>query len=260
MTTFSFVNSHRYSRNDVLALLGMNPVPKWGPYVNGYFEYQGAYFIFCNVGVAGRTGHDYANRFEGDDLFWTGKTGAKATHESIRRMVTAGAEVHVFFRENNSEPFTYIGLAHAVSVDDAVPVGVWWSFSVQNSAGDPYVRAISTHKEGASVEAIAKHYERSPAARAQCIKHYGATCQVCDMDFAKKYGTWGEGFIHVHHHKPISSASGPYLVDPIKDLIPVCPNCHAMLHRKKDVITVQELRDWLHDASLAHPKKNSFNQ
>jgi len=32
-----------------------------------------------------------------------------------------------------------------------------------------------------------------------------------------------------------------YEVDPINDLRPVCPNCHAMLHRKKPPLTIEEL-------------------
>ncbi|WP_291784577.1 HNH endonuclease [Luteibacter sp.] len=160
-------------------------------------------------------------------------------------MVQPGAEVHIFFRENNSEPFIYIGLGYPAQVDDTVPVGVRWSFTPQDNASDipdatPYQDELRI--EGATSETIAKRYERSPSARAQCIKHYGHQCQVCGIDFGKAYGPWGNGFIHVHHHTPISTINGPYVVDPIRDLIPVCPNCHAMLHRKKEVITVDELK------------------
>ena len=254
MTTFKFVNGRSYSRNEVLALLGMNPVPKWGPYVNGYFSYKGAYFIFCNVGVAGRTGHDYPNRFDKEDLIWTGKTGAKATHESIERMVKPGAEVHIFFRENNAEPFTYIGLGQPASIDDTVPVEIRWTFAAQgheDNLPDEDQDKVDSRIEGGSTEVIARRYERNPSARAQCIKHYGHRCQVCGVDFGEVYGPWGEGFIHVHHHTPISTTNGQYTIDPIRDLIPVCPNCHAMLHRKKDVITVDKLKGLLQESPKA---------
>ena len=71
-------------------------------------------------------------------------------------------------------------------------------------------------------------------ARKKCIEHYGAKCAVsnCGFDFEKLYGDIGKGFIHVHHLTQLSDIGQGYEVDPIKDLRPVCPNCHAMLHQK----------------------------
>ena len=69
-------------------------------------------------------------------------------------------------------------------------------------------------------------------------------CSVCGTDFHKMYGELGKGFIHVHHIVPISMIGKEYKLDPIKDLVPVCPNCHAMLHRGEDgkVLTIEELK------------------
>jgi len=77
-------------------------------------------------------------------------------------------------------------------------------------------------------------YERSPIARQKCIDYYGTTCQICGLDFEKMYGNIGRNFIHVHHKVPIANIGKEYVVDYKEDLIPVCPNCHAMLHRKND--------------------------
>ena len=88
------------------------------------------------------------------------------------------------------------------------------------------------HVEGAVVSVMMNRFERDIKARKKCIKHYGCICQVCEFDFASKYGPEiGAGFIHVHHLVPLSRIRKAYEVDPVKDLIPVCPNCHAMLHR-----------------------------
>lgn len=89
--------------------------------------------------------------------------------------------------------------------------------------------------EGAVTTVLVNRYERSATARRKCIEHYGAVCAVCSLDFKSTYGQIGEGFIHVHHVVPISSIGETYVLDPIEDLIPVCPNCHAMLHRGTDV-------------------------
>jgi 5-methylcytosine-specific restriction protein A len=89
--------------------------------------------------------------------------------------------------------------------------------------------------EGAVTTVLVNRYERSATARRKCIEHYGAICAVCSLDFKSTYGQIGEGFIHVHHIVPISSIGETYVLDPITDLVPVCPNCHAMLHRGIDV-------------------------
>lgn len=86
--------------------------------------------------------------------------------------------------------------------------------------------------EGAVKRVVVNQYERNPIARQKCIEHYGLTCQICGVDFEKRYGSLGKGFIHVHHLRPISDVNKQYVIDYTKDLIPVCPNCHAMLHRK----------------------------
>lgn len=85
-------------------------------------------------------------------------------------------------------------------------------------------------------------YERNKLARQECIEHFGLNCQVCDFNFQQKFGTLGQNFIHVHHIIDISVIGEEYSVDPKNDLIPVCPNCHAMLHKKKPAYTISELK------------------
>lgn len=67
-------------------------------------------------------------------------------------------------------------------------------------------------------------------------------CSVCSFDFEKVYGEIGKEYIHVHHKIPLSEIKQEYKVNPTKDLIPVCPNCHAMIHRKKEYLDVEELK------------------
>lgn len=88
--------------------------------------------------------------------------------------------------------------------------------------------------EGAKKQIVVNAYERSYKARKACIEHYGFRCVVCGFDFAKFYGDEFEGIIHVHHVKPLFEINESYEVDPIKDLRPVCPNCHSALHSKID--------------------------
>lgn len=98
-------------------------------------------------------------------------------------------------------------------------------------------------KEGLTKKISVNIYERNPIARKRCIEHYGAKCSICDFDFEEKFGEIGKGFIHVHHLVDISTIGKEYEVDFVNDLIPVCPNCHAMLHKKKPAYSIIELKE-----------------
>lgn len=96
--------------------------------------------------------------------------------------------------------------------------------------------------EGKTRTVVVNSYERNPSARQKCVDHYGYKCRVCDFDFEKTYGDIGKSFIHVHHIIDLATIGEEYSVDPLNDLIPVCPNCHSMLHKKKPAYTINELR------------------
>ncbi len=100
-----------------------------------------------------------------------------------------------------------------------------------------------SYTEGVGQQIWVNKYERNPKARAMCIGFHGAKCKVCQFEFRDRYGRIGLGFIHVHHIKPISTCHGEYQVNPYTDLIPVCPNCHAMLHKNNPPYTVSELQN-----------------
>lgn len=82
------------------------------------------------------------------------------------------------------------------------------------------------------------------ANRARAIEIHGSKCQICGFDFDNQYGpSLARGYIEVHHIRPLSEERE--LVDPETDLMPVCSNCHSMLHRKRgevlDIEILQEL-------------------
>jgi len=87
-----------------------------------------------------------------------------------------------------------------------------------------------------------KTYDRSPFARQQCMDCYGTTCVICGFNFEDKYGQIGKGFIHVHHLTQIADVGEEYKIDPIKDLRPVCANCHAMLHKKRPAYGIEDIK------------------
>lgn len=77
---------------------------------------------------------------------------------------------------------------------------------------------------------------------------HGSACAVCGFDFGIAFGEEFSGKIEVHHKKPISEIGKNYVVDPVNDLVPVCPNCHMMLHSKPmGVYTIEELSEMRKD-------------
>lgn len=115
----------------------------------------------------------------------------------------------------------------------------------KNPEPEPYDKL-----EGKKHEDTVIRYERDRGNRNECIAHYGYVCQVCGMDFEKTYGELGKSFIEVHHLHPVSQ--GERKVNPIEDLIPLCSNCHSMIHRQEDASDWQGLRD-----KYLENKKNS---
>lgn len=102
-----------------------------------------------------------------------------------------------------------------------------------------------TFPEGATRQVLVNTYERNPAARRRCIDHYGARCIVCEFDFGAVYGEAAEGFIHVHHLKPLAEIGATYEVDPVVDLRPVCPNCHGVIHLRVPPYSIEEVTELL---------------
>jgi 5-methylcytosine-specific restriction protein A len=92
--------------------------------------------------------------------------------------------------------------------------------------------AVHLLVEGLSTRVNVNRYERSALARYLCVRHHGSACSICGFDFAERYGEEFRGMIHVHHVKPLSQIDRQYEVDYVTDLLPVCPNCHAVIHRK----------------------------
>jgi 5-methylcytosine-specific restriction protein A len=56
------------------------------------------------------------------------------------------------------------------------------------------------------------------------------------------YGPDFEGYIHVHHCRPLCEIASDYQVNPVEDLRPVCPNCHAAIHRRTPPFSIDEMR------------------
>jgi predicted HNH restriction endonuclease len=99
--------------------------------------------------------------------------------------------------------------------------------------------------EGSVRRVVVNASERNPAARRRCIEHYGARCFICGFAFGEMYGEVAEGFIHVHHLRSFAEIGEEYHVDPVEDLRPVCPNCHAVLHLRTPPYCIDDVIGFL---------------
>lgn len=166
------------------------------------------------------------------------------------RLMTFPMQYSDVYREDDENgPAKIGGFTPKLTEKKLIKIGGSW-YAADSSAISPIAEELpksEKYSEGARFSVTINAYERSSEARSACIAHHGHTCAVCGFDFASIYGTLGEGFIHVHHIIPIWEIGEQYDIDPIADLIPVCPNCHAMIHRTEPPLTVEQLRDYLNE-------------
>jgi 5-methylcytosine-specific restriction protein A len=96
--------------------------------------------------------------------------------------------------------------------------------------------------EGATSQVLVNKYERDPRNRAAAISIHGYCCLACGFDFEELYGDLGRDFVIVHHVVPVSQLGADYVVNIAKDLITLCANCHAMIHRQDPPLTLDQLK------------------
>ena len=118
-------------------------------------------------------------------------------------------------------------------------------FTVLPTEEEPVEENVEGLPEGAQTKVLVNRYERSKINRQICIAKYGAFCNICGFDFGKNYGPDGNGYIEVHHIIPVSKLGENYRINPLTDLIPLCANCHAMIHRRIPPYSVDEVKTLL---------------
>lgn len=243
-----FQLGREYKKSEIYAVLGVPDDKQRGNWDTGYNSYQGNWFFFCNIGVPGRTEHDYPNYFEGDCFISHAKFGSKIDHPSIQSICSPQTKKFLFYRENNLSEWIFGGVG-TLTIEEKIPLKFIWSFdSLEETRAERFPGEILPTQrvyEGAKKQISVNIYERNPYARKKCIEHYGYNCVICGFNFEKVWGEIGCGYIQVHHLKELSEIGEEYLIDPVHDLRPVCPNCHAMLHRKRPAYSIKELKELL---------------
>lgn len=100
---------------------------------------------------------------------------------------------------------------------------------------------IAGYPEGSLIRVEVNRYERDRRNRSAALAIHGRACKACGMNFEQAYGAIAAGFIEVHHTTPVSELGADYRLDVRRDLIPLCPNCHAVVHRRSPPLSLDEL-------------------
>ncbi len=184
-------------------------------------------------------------------------SGYPQSREHIRHIEEAGYRLLTFpmkyseqrLESDGTGPSTIAGFERVLTEKRLFRRGHEW-YAEDPAAQQPLPEELPAHQtytEGAAKQVTINAYERSVEARLACIRIHGCSCAVYGFNFAHRFGPLGEGYIHVHHRVPMAARSAEYEVNPQTDLVPVCPNCHAMLHHKRDTpLEVEALRRLLH--------------
>jgi len=244
-----FTVGKEYTKNDIYSLLNVPIERQKGSWDTGYRSYGGEVFIFTNVGIAGRTGINHGNYWQNENLVWFGKSTSHIQQNLIKMMISNEVNVHIFFRNDAIKGFTYKGLGKALQYEGSNPIQIVWTFINPDKKPSEQIQAIEgideIHKsltEGCSKRVEVNVYKRSLEARQKCIELKGCSCSICDFNFEKIYGSIGQGFIHIHHINQLSEQKDERTVNPETDLVPVCPNCHSMLHKRQPAFSIEELK------------------
>ncbi|QYJ96992.1 HNH endonuclease [Shewanella alkalitolerans] len=101
-------------------------------------------------------------------------------------------------------------------------------------------------------------YERDPKYRKQAIAIHGNSCFACGFNFGEFYGEYADGYIHIHHRTPVSELGGPKSIDPETDLVPLCANCHSVVHRRRaNTLSISELMELIEKTSNKSSKRDA---
>lgn len=184
----------------------------------------------------------YSNIEIGDQVIVNAKRKRECVFEIIGEYV---------FDKNNS----IIGYSHQrpAALTDIDPQELWLASDSDVAEGENIRWTLAkckgtknsqdiVHFEGKRYSVNSTAIERDNLARKRCLEHYGFSCNVCSINFKKAYGKIGKNYIHVHHRVDIAYSDGEHIIDPIKDLVPLCPNCHAMVHTATPAMPVEELK------------------
>jgi predicted HNH restriction endonuclease len=122
-----------------------------------------------------------------------------------------------------------------------------WSLELLNDGKDrlPTEVVVVTRtlvREGKLTQVLVNSYERDSSIRRKAERIHGRTCIGCSINFSEVYGSDIKEIIHYHHTRPLSEVKIEEEKDIVKDVVPLCPNCHSVVHSTMKLMTIKELQ------------------
>ena len=199
----------------------------------------------------------YEDSLDNGILIFEGERNHKSDHRLINSE-NNGDIIVLFHRIKHHMPFTYYGSLRLVSFEQKVDLPSRFKFKiVENIIDENLETELLTHgllddiyfPESEGKEILCQHirYERSSKNRKKAIDIHGTTCVVCGFNFDKKYGKeLAKEFIEIHHVRSLSKME--MIVNPDTDLVPLCSNCHSMVHRRKgEILSIEILKELIEE-------------
>ncbi len=240
---------------DLIELTGRS-TEKWSVVSHKKIQYGDRVFLIrLGVEPKGIMGAGYVTTVPFLDKHWSGED--KLTHKvmiDFEALINPKSEPLLsldLLKQGNLAKVNWSSQASGIEIRQEFVdelEALWFNFlSNQNNGSNllagPEKKFQNEYTEGTPNNVIITQYERNPYARKVCIEHYGLSCLICGFNFQNVYGEIGKDFIHVHHLRQLATIGKENKIDPIKDLRPVCPNCHAMIHRRKEPYTLEEIKE-----------------
>ncbi|MBD3738725.1 MAG: DUF3427 domain-containing protein [Pseudomonas balearica] len=212
MTT-RFILGRSYSRPEIRALVG-DAHHRGGAWDTGYRRWRDEFFIFAGVGVAGRTGHDYDNHWDGDTLVWQARNNTRLGHRQIQELLSGTYPIHLFTREDERFGWTYRGLARPFEIADTSPVGVVWTFGVPPGQPGQYVdfeAATDAEDPVTETETVRAARLGQSKFRRELMDRWDRRCAVTDLPLPE--------LLRASHIKPWRHSTPQERLDPDNGLL-----------------------------------------
>ena len=253
-----FIHNQLYTREDIWNLLfPKETYQAGGEFDTEYLSKGGFFIIFSDVTPLDSTESIYPNRIiNSGELEWFGKPNAHSAQVGLNSLLVGNLKPLVFIRyDSAASMFFFYGVPRIKTFRDNCIVNfsgkLFETIKITFCPRQSYIPERLEEREeseyiaveGARVKVFLNRYERDPILRKKCTDLFGYDCAACGFSFSKKYGRIGIDYCHVHHLKPLSELGGiSAKIDPTKDLIPLCANCHAIVHRVSPALTLTELK------------------
>jgi len=251
------VQGAKYSRSEIWSAYfprGHEVKENWH---DSYPEIQGTTFIFANLNSLGKPGEKYPNTFDfiTKELIWFGAENSHSEQPQIKRLIHGETLLVVFVRwDTRDKEWLFLGSPNSIkSYEDNAfiapekkSIKFTFRFNYTSTGNNDDLGPegfIQTRLEGKKSTVLVNKYERDPKLRLECIKHHGCVCNACGFDFEKAYGPLGKDFCHIHHLSPLHTLMSETEINPLTDLIPLCANCHNVIHRVNPPLGIDKLKE-----------------